>query len=251
MLDRYPYGADTLTIPFKIVGGSMSPRRSFGMSPMRPAGELFRYGVVNSQTSDEHEKATVGVANISALEVTSFGAPIIPPSIDPYANSDVGGTAVRLGPISLPMQTNVTVDQLRQIMPHAGAAADRYVEALNQAMVAQGINTPQQRAAFLSQIAVESNELQNTTEDLNYRTAQRLQRVFGQARFPMPAAAAPYLRNPEALGDRVYANRNGNGDEASGDGYRYRGRGGESRGTERWCSSAPTSFGYPGNACSR
>jgi len=84
---------------------------------------------------------------------------------------------------------------------------------------------PQQRAAFLAQIAVESNELQNTTEDLNYRTAQRLQRVFGQARFPMPAAAAPYLRNPEALGDRVYANRNGNGDEASGDGYRYRGRG--------------------------
>ncbi len=60
MSDRYLYGADTLIIPFKIVGGSMSPRRSFGMSRMRPAGELFRYGVVNSQTSDEHEKATVG-----------------------------------------------------------------------------------------------------------------------------------------------------------------------------------------------
>lgn len=92
-------------------------------------------------------------------------------------------------------------------------------------MAAEGINTPQQRAAFLAQVAVESQESQNTTENLNYTTAQRLQEVFGRSRFPTPAAAAPYLRSPEALGNRVYANRNGNGDEASGDGYRYRGRG--------------------------
>lgn len=201
----------------------MSPRRSFGMSRMRPAGELFRYGVVNSQTSDEHEKATVGVANTSALEVTSFGAPITPPSLDPYANTDVGGTAVRLGPISLPTQTNVTADQLREIMPYAGAEADRYVEALNQAMVAYGINTPEQRAAFLVQVSVESRQLRDTVEDLNY-SARRIPEVFLR-RFSTEAAAVPYAHNPVALSNRAYAGVNGHGDEASGDGYRYRGRG--------------------------
>ena len=71
MSDRYPFGADTLIIPFTMAGGSMSPRRSFGMSRMRPAGELFRYGVVNSwQTGNEPEKATDEVAGASALEAT-------------------------------------------------------------------------------------------------------------------------------------------------------------------------------------
>ncbi len=119
----------------------------------------------------------------------------------------------------------IAADQLRTIMPNAGDAADDYVDALNQAMAANGIDTPEQRAAFLAQVAVESHQLQNTTENLNYTTAQRLQQVFGLAAFPSSDAAAPYLRNPEALANRVYANRNGNGDEASGDGYRYRGRG--------------------------
>jgi len=90
-------------------------------------------------------------------------------------------------------------------------------------MAANGITTPEQRAAFLAQVAVESNQLQTTTENLNYTTAQRLQQVFGRTHFPSPDAAAPFLRNPEALANRVYANRNGNGDEASGDGYRGRG----------------------------
>jgi len=83
-------------------------------------------------------------------------------------------------------------------------------------MAANGINTPEQRAAFLAQVAVESRQLQSTTENLNFTTAQRLQQAFGPTRFPSPDAA---------LANRVYANRNGNGDEASGDGYRYRGRG--------------------------
>jgi len=49
---------------------------------------------------------------------------------------------VRLGPVVLTPPVPVTADQLRAIMPHAGAAADRYVDALNRAMTAHGINTP-------------------------------------------------------------------------------------------------------------
>ena len=119
----------------------------------------------------------------------------------------------------------VTADQLRAIMPYAGATAGRYVDALNRAMTAHGINTPEQRAAFLAQVSVESNQLRNTTENLNYTTAQRLQEVYGTRPFPTPASAAPYLNNPEGLANHVYATRNGNGDEASGDGWRFRGRG--------------------------
>lgn len=116
MTDRYPFGADTLIIPFTFVGGSMSRRRSSGMSRMRPANELFRYGAVNSwENGDEHGKATGGVAG--DLDVTSFDAPISPSSPDPYASESVGDTTVRLGSVLLPVQTQVTADQIRAIMP--------------------------------------------------------------------------------------------------------------------------------------
>jgi predicted chitinase len=119
--------------------------------------------------------------------------------------------------------TEVTADMLRAIMPRAGAAANLYVEPLNRAMRTNGIDTPERRAAFLAQISVESGQLQDTVENLNY-SAQRLRQVWPN-RFPTEAATAPYVHNPEALGNHVYANRLGNGDEASGDGFRFRGRG--------------------------
>ena len=108
-------------------------------------------------------------------------------------------------------------------MPYAGAAADRYVGALNQAMTAHGINTPAQRAAFLAQVAVESDELRSTTERLNY-SAGLIHQVW-PGRFPTEAAATPYAHNPEALANRAYAGVNDNSNETSGDGYRLRGRG--------------------------
>lgn len=145
------------------------------------------------------------------------------PTQQPSSPSPPPNATTPAQPIVQPQ--TVTANQLRAIMPNAGDAADRYIDALDQAMAANSINTPEQRAAFLAQVAVESHQLQATAESLNYTTTQRLQQVFGLTRFPTPAAAAPYLRNPEALSNRVYANRNGNGDEASGDGYRYRGRG--------------------------
>ena len=109
-------------------------------------------------------------------------------------------------------------------MPHAGAAADRYVDALNRAMTAHGINTPAQRAAFLAQVSAETGQLQNLVEDLDYFTTRRLYVVWPRL-FPTEAAAASYVHNPEALANRAYAIVNGNGSEASGDGFRFRGRG--------------------------
>lgn len=109
-------------------------------------------------------------------------------------------------------------------MPHAGAEAGRYVDALNQAMTAHGINTPAQRAAFLAQIAVESDDLRSVAEGLNYSSTQNIRKNW-PGRFRTEAEAVPYLHHPEALANRAYARKNGNNDEASGDGFRFRGRG--------------------------
>lgn len=76
---------------------------------------------------------------------------------------------------------------------------------------------------FLAQIGHESGGLTITEENLNY-SAPRLMAVW-PSRFRTLGAAEPFARNPQKLGNNVYANRMGNGDTASGDGFRYRGRG--------------------------
>ncbi len=117
----------------------------------------------------------------------------------------------------------VTESHLHAIMPNANSKAATFLAPLNSAMRAYGIDTHEKHAAFLAQISVESGDLRNTEENLNY-SAERLHQVWPK-RFRTLAAAQPYAHNPEALGNHVYANRLGNGDEASGDGYRFRGRG--------------------------
>lgn len=66
-------------------------------------------------------------------------------------------------------------------------------------------------------------DMQPITENMNYTSAARIAQVW-PSRFSVASAQA-YVRNPEKLGNTVYANRLGNGNAASGDGYRYRGRG--------------------------
>jgi putative chitinase len=85
------------------------------------------------------------------------------------------------------------------------------------------INTPKRIAAFIAQCAHESGGFVFLSENLNY-SAAGLMRVFDKY-FKDEATAKAYARSPEKIANRVYANRMGNGDEASGDGYRYRGRG--------------------------
>lgn len=121
------------------------------------------------------------------------------------------------------LENAITADQIRLIMPNAGLRAAQFVEHLNLAMNKNGISLPSQKAAFLAHISVESNELRSLSENLDY-SAQRLTEVW-PGRFPTIASALPYAHNPQALGNFVYANRLGNGDVASGDGYRFRGGG--------------------------
>jgi putative chitinase len=85
------------------------------------------------------------------------------------------------------------------------------------------INTPLRLAHFLSQCGHESGGFKLVTENLNYGS-KGLLTIFKKY-FPTQAKALQYERKPEKIANLVYANRIGNGPEASGDGYRYRGRG--------------------------
>ena len=98
-----------------------------------------------------------------------------------------------------------------------------YLEALNLILPEYQINTNLRLCHFLAQIIHESGHLKYNQENLNY-SAKALRSVFGKY-FPTDALAEQYARKPEKIANRVYANRMGNGDEASGDGWLRRGRG--------------------------
>jgi putative chitinase len=85
------------------------------------------------------------------------------------------------------------------------------------------INTPLRLAHFLAQCGHESGGFRATQENLNY-SAKGLNGIFKKY-FPTEASAAAYARNPQKIANKVYANRMSNGDEASGDGFKFRGRG--------------------------
>lgn len=91
------------------------------------------------------------------------------------------------------------------------------------ALPAFGIDTPKKAAHFLAQTSHESGGFRIAIENMNY-SAKRLMEVWPK-RFPTMNKAQQYANNPQKLGNFVYANRMGNGDPASGDGFRYRGRG--------------------------
>jgi putative chitinase len=95
--------------------------------------------------------------------------------------------------------------------------ARKYETLLNK----YGVNTPLRKAHFFAQAYHESG-LEAKSENLNY-SAKRLREVF--SKYFTSKQANQYTGKPQAIANRVYANRMGNGDENSGDGYKYRGRG--------------------------
>ncbi|WEJ72842.1 glycoside hydrolase family 19 protein [Pseudomonas sp. PSE14] len=118
--------------------------------------------------------------------------------------------------------------QLLLILPNARPVAGVFLPALDAAMGEFGIDAPPRAAAFLAQIGHESAQLSRCVESLTY-SAQRLAAVwprrFRSADGSPTALAREIAYQPERIANIVYAGRNGNGDEASGDGWRFRGRG--------------------------
>lgn len=117
----------------------------------------------------------------------------------------------------------LTREQLVAVMPRAAGIAGEVVEPLRAAMERFEIDRPARVGAFLAQLAHESGQLQRWSENLSYRW-ERLRQVFPRY-FRSDAEAQAFDRQPERIANRVYGGRMGNGPEASGDGWRYRGRG--------------------------
>lgn len=100
--------------------------------------------------------------------------------------------------------------------------ARQFADPLAASMALNDISTPSRKAGFLAQCMVESEGFTRLEENLRYTTERAAVAAFGKRVVPH---LGRILRNPKAMANFVYADRNGNGNEASGDGWNYRGRG--------------------------
>ena len=110
------------------------------------------------------------------------------------------------------LATDIPLDRAEKVAPHFAAAMQRW-----------GIHTPEDQAAIIAQCAIESADFTRKRENMIYSTARAMRGAWPY-RFRSDADCKPYLREPEKLANYVYANRNGNGDQHSGDGWLYIGR---------------------------
>ena len=119
----------------------------------------------------------------------------------------------------------LTKQQLKQLLPK-NPYIDQWYDALSQLLPDYEINTPQRIAAFIAQCSHESGGFTALKENLNYKW-ETLRRLFPKY-FTTDDLAKAYANMPnkqEAIANRIYASRMGNGPEDSGDGYRFCGRG--------------------------
>jgi len=119
----------------------------------------------------------------------------------------------------------ITLEMLKQLCPKTKESVlKKYALSIHETAEYYDMYVNKKRAAaFVAQIAHESGGFNFVKENLNY-SAKGLTGTFKKY-FPNEALAKQYERQPEKIANRVYANRMGNGDEASGDGYKYCGRG--------------------------
>lgn len=117
----------------------------------------------------------------------------------------------------------ITAESLVRFAPSV-VDATVHAAALEAARPASSVSTARRLCHFMGQVFVETNGFRAMEENLNYRNPERLDAVFSAVR-GIEDARALIAKGPEAIANRVYANRLGNGSEASGDGWLYRGSG--------------------------
>jgi putative chitinase len=126
-------------------------------------------------------------------------------------------------PIVAPAPTMAPVAQGFKLDALKGHVPQAVIDAIPDTAARFGITTPLRLAHFLAQCGHESGGFRATQENLNY-SAKGLCGIFRKY-FPSVTVAMQYERKPEKIANRVYASRMGNGNEASGEGWKYRGRG--------------------------
>jgi putative chitinase len=135
------------------------------------------------------------------------------------------GYGLRTSLLESPFELEITASLLSRIFNRLTLArAEEFAEPLNTTLQRYEINSVCRIACFLGQVGVESGSFSKMEENLRYTTEARLPAVFGSALF-RGKIITDYLNNPESLANLVYASILGNGNFASGDGWKYRGRG--------------------------
>lgn len=104
----------------------------------------------------------------------------------------------------------LTVEQIARACGSTLDNAARFADALNEAMGRFDISSRKRQAAFLATVAIESQHLTRTRENLNYSSADRLAMLFPRA-FKTAKEAEPFVRNPVALGQKLYGKYQGRG----------------------------------------
>lgn len=117
----------------------------------------------------------------------------------------------------------LTKDHIIHIL-HGNADAAAWADAALEILPKYEINTPNRIAGFFAQCGHESMNFTVLSENLNYR-AETLEKLFSKYFSKAGRNAADYAKQPEKIANVIYANRMGNGDTASGEGFAFRGRG--------------------------
>ena len=173
--------------------GNYGPKTEDAVKAFQTKNGLTPDGIVGNTTWNKIMGITEAEAPIAPVVVTT-------PTATPVAS--VGG---------------LKLDTLKGHIP------DSVIAMIPEVASKFEINTPLRLAHFLAQCGHESGGFKLTQENLNY-SAKGLAGIFKKY-FPTEAAATPYARQPQKIANKVYANRMANGSEASGDGYKFRGRG--------------------------
>jgi putative chitinase len=135
----------------------------------------------------------------------------------PVVETPAPAPIVAPAPTVAPVAQGFKLDALKGHVPQA------VIDQIPDTAARFGITTPLRLAHFLAQCGHESGGFKATQENLNY-SAKGLCGIFRKY-FPSVTVAMQYERKPEKIANKVYANRMGNGNEASGDGWKHRGRG--------------------------
>jgi putative chitinase len=117
----------------------------------------------------------------------------------------------------------MTFDQFMRSLLCNPDAAQVWYKPFQEAMDEFGIDSPVDRAMLCAQMGHESGSMTRFSENLNY-SAEGLVKTF-EKYFPTKSSTVGYANKPEKIASKVYARRYGNGNEESGDGWKYRGRG--------------------------
>ncbi len=117
----------------------------------------------------------------------------------------------------------ITAETLSKFAPRS-TTAEVHAAALEHARQHSSVTTARRLCHFMGQVFVETAGFTVLEENLHYQNPDRLDAVFSAVKGTADAQAL-IAEGPQAIANRVYAQRLGNGDEASGDGWRYRGSG--------------------------